>query len=507
MSKILILDFGGQYKELIARRIRNMGVDAFVVPCNTPIQDILAQKPDGLIFSGGPHSVYSSVSPRADEKIFSCGLPILGICYGQQYIAHALGGEVSRCIVSEYGKTLTVVKPRNPLFKGLAKNQFMLMSHSDGVTKLPEGFEVVAHTANCKIAGMANLEKNIYAVQFHPEVTRSKKGEKILKNFVFGICRATAKPRRIKTVDDFILDIKNQIGDGKCILGVGGGLTSAVCANLIYKAIGDRLTCVFVDHGMLRANEKEEIEEIYARLPYNFKSVDAKDRFAKALKGAFDAETKRKIIGREFFAVFEEEANKIGADFLSQGTVYSNVIESGAENSANIKSHHNVGGVPKDNRFKGIIEPLKALFKDEVATLAKQLGVPEFFLSRQPFPGPGLGIRIMGEVTADKLEILRKADNIFSEEVEKMPKKKRPTQYFAVITGMRSVGAMGDGRVYDYVIALRAVNTTDFMTAVHAPFSAKTLGKICDRIVNEVVGACRVVYDITDKPPATIEWE
>ncbi|MDD4840215.1 MAG: glutamine-hydrolyzing GMP synthase [Clostridia bacterium] len=504
---VLVLDFGGQYKELIARCVRNMSVYSEIRFCETPIEEIKELAPIGIILTGGPNSVYGDSAPTCDKALFELGIPILGICYGMQFTAYSLGGEVVACKESEYGKIKVKVDTTSALFKEIAPEQIALMSHTDRVSKLPKGFKITSSTKNCPVAAMENKEKNIYSVQFHPEVERTEHGKEILHNFVFDICGAVADYSMDDYIENQIKEIREKVGNERVVLGLSGGVDSSVCAALIGKAIGEQLTCIFVDHGMMRKNEGDEIEKEFSTHNINFVRVNAGPRFLAKLEGVADPEKKRKIIGTEFVRVFEEEAKKCGAKFLAQGTIYPDVIESGAKNSANIKSHHNVGGLPKDMGFIGLVEPLRGLFKDEVRVLGRKLGLSVKLVERQPFPGPGLAVRIIGDITEAKLVILKEADSIFCMEVEKLPLAKRPHQYFAVLTGMRSVGVMGDCRTYDYTIAVRAVTTTDFMTAEYAPLPHKLLGRVSSRIANEVNGASRVVYDITGKPPATIEWE
>jgi GMP synthase (glutamine-hydrolysing) len=504
---ILVLDFGGQYKELIARCVREMNVYSVIKPCETALSQIKALNPKGIIFTGGPNSVYQKDAPSCDAGIFELGVPILGICYGMQYIAHTLGGKVDLGEDSEYGKTTIDIVGASKLFADLSERQQVLMSHTDKVTALPAGFVRTSRSRGCAITSMENAAKKIYAVQFHPEVERTKNGKDILKNFVFSICGAKADYTIEDYIETQIAEIKAQVGDESVVLGLSGGVDSSVCAALIGRAIGRRLTCIFVDHGLMRKDEGDEVEREFKNRDINFVRVNAQERFLKKLAGITDPETKRKTIGAEFVRVFEEEAKKVGAKFLGQGTIYPDIIESGAKNSAVIKSHHNVGGLPKDMGFVGLVEPLKGLFKDEVRKLGKKLDMSEKIVMRQPFPGPGLAVRVIGDITKEKLDILREADAIFCGEVEKLPPPKRPNQYFAVLTGMRSVGVMGDFRTYDYIIALRAVITKDFMTAEYSPLPHKLLSRAASRISNEVDGASRVVYDITGKPPATIEWE
>ena len=503
---VLVLDFGGQYKELICRRVREMHVYSVIEPASVSIEKIKEINPIGIIFTGGPNSVYEETSPKCDDGVFSLGVPILGICYGMQYMAYKLGGEVVSCDVSEYGNTETFVSKKAVLFKGLEEKQITLMSHTDYVKKVPDGFTVTSHTNDCPTSSMEDVKRNFYAVQFHPEVQRTKKGKAMLKNFVFNVCGAKGNYSMDDYIAEQVKEIRAKVGDKKVLLGLSGGVDSSVAAALISKAVPDKLICLYVDHGFMRKNESDQVENAFKDMPLHFVRVDAKDRFLSKLKGVTEPEKKRKIIGAEFISVFNDESKKLGGyDFLAQGTIYPDVVESGANSSANIKSHHNVGGLPKDLPFIGIIEPLRNLFKDEVRVLGRKLGLPPELVNRQPFPGPGLAIRIIGEITEEKLAILREADAIFREELEKS--KCKASQYFAVLTNVRSVGVMGDFRTYDYAVALRAVITGDFMTAEYAPLPHSLLSKISSRIANEVNGVSRVCYDITGKPPSTIEWE
>lgn len=506
---ILILDFGGQYNQLIARRIRECNVYSEVVPFDIPIEKIKEKNPKGIIFTGGPASVYGENSPKCDEKIFTLGIPVLGICYGMQLMTHCLGGNVKTASTREYGETLVNLDNTSLLFKGFENTNTFLMSHTDYVEKIPDNFKKIAYTSVCPNAAMENCEKKLYGIQFHPEVNNSVNGTQVIKNFLYNICGCQGDWVMSSFTEDMIQTLKQKIGDKKALCALSGGVDSSVAAVLLSKAIGKNLTCIFVDHGLLRKNEGDEVEEIFTKnYDLNFIRVNAKERFLNKLSDVTDPEKKRKIIGEEFIRVFEQEAKKIGSvDFLVQGTIYPDVIESGLGKSAVIKSHHNVGGLPDYVDFKEIVEPLRDLFKDEVRKVGLELGIPENLVFRQPFPGPGLAIRIIGDITENKLNILREADSIFREEIANANLHKSINQYFAVLTNLRSVGVMGDERTYDYTIALRAVETTDFMTGVWSKIPYEILEKISSRIVNEVKHVNRVVYDITSKPPATIEWE
>jgi GMP synthase (glutamine-hydrolysing) len=508
---VLVLDFGGQYNQLIARRVRECNVYAEVIPYTTKLEDIIARKPKGIIFTGGPNSVYEEESPSYDKAIMEAGIPILGICYGSQLMAHKLGGQVLTAPVSEYGKTEVEVDVNSKLFDGVSPKTITWMSHTDYIAKAPEGFKVIGHTPNCPIAAMEYEDKKLYAVQFHPEVMHSVEGQKMIRNFLYNVCECSGDWKMDSFVETTIAQIREKVGDGKVLLALSGGVDSSVAAALLARAIGKQLTCVFVDHGLLRKNEGDEVEAVFGpngNFDLNFIRVNAQERYYSKLAGVTEPEAKRKIIGEEFIRVFEEEAKKIGAvDFLAQGTIYPDVIESGLGKSAVIKSHHNVGGLPDFVDFKEIIEPLRMLFKDEVRKAGLELGLPDNLVFRQPFPGPGLGIRIIGEVTAEKVRIVQDADYIYREELAKAGVDKNLGQYFAALTNMRSVGVMGDGRTYDYAIALRAVMTSDFMTADCAQIPWDVLTKVANRIVNEVKGVNRVMYDCTSKPPATIEFE
>ena len=502
---VLILDFGGQYKELIARRVRECGVYSVVKPGDISLDKIREIDPIGIILTGGPNSVYKKESPHCDKAMFDMGIPVLGICYGMQLLSWSLGGEVAPCSSSEYGKTKMQVNTDSLLFAGLDPIQIGLMSHTDQVTKLPVGFKSIAHTVSCENAAIENAGKKLYGFQFHPEVESTPNGTAMIRSFLYSVCGAKGDYDLNNLEQQFIADVKKQVGDAHVLLALSGGVDSSVCAALLSKALPGQLHCIFVDHGLMRKDEGNQVESAFKNRDLDFIRVNAQDRFLKALAGVTDPEQKRKIIGTEFVRVFEDESKKLpNVKFLAQGTIYPDVIESGGSKAATIKSHHNVGGLPKNMKFEGIVEPLRSLFKDEVRALGRQLGLPRKFVERQPFPGPGLAVRIMGEITPEKLEILREADAIFREEAARH--RIKADQYFAVLTDTRSVGVVGDFRTYNYAIALRAVRTSDFMTCEYAPISHKVLGTVSSRIVNEVKGAGRVVYDITGKPPATIEW-
>ena len=510
-QKVIVLDFGGQYNQLIARRVRECSVYCEVLPYTTPLEKLKAENPIGIIFTGGPNSVYLESSPHYDPGIFEMGVPILGICYGCQLMAYTLGGEVTEAqddSAREYGKTETWFDTGCKLFKGLPEKGITWMSHGDYMAKVPEGFTLTAHSAACPNVAIADEKRGFYGVQYHPEVNHTENGLQMIRNFLYEVCGAKGDWTMGDYLKTAVQQIREKVGDGKVLLALSGGVDSSVAAALLAKAVGPQLTCIFVDHGLLRKNEGDEVEAIFSAKDINFVRVDAEKRFLDKLAGVTEPERKRKIIGEEFIRVFEDEAKKIGrVDYLVQGTIYPDVIESGAGDAAVIKSHHNVGGLPDYVDFKEIIEPLRLLFKDEVRQLGRELELPEYLVMRQPFPGPGLAIRIIGEITKEKLEILRDADFIFRDEIAKAGLEYSINQYFAVLTNMRSVGVMGDGRTYDYTLALRGVTTTDFMTADWARIPYEVLDKVSVRIVNEVRLINRVVYDITSKPPATIEWE
>lgn len=508
---VIVLDFGGQYNQLIARRVRECGVYCEVKPYTTPLAELRAMEPIGFIFTGGPNSVYLDSSPQVDPALFTLGVPVLGICYGCQLMAHTLGGRVTEAqedSAREYGKTETFYNTGCRLFKGLPENGVSWMSHGDYMEKVPEGFVLAAHSKACPNVAIADEQRGFYGVQFHPEVNHTENGGQMIRNFLYEVCGAKGD----WTMGDYkrtaIASIREKVGDGRVLLALSGGVDSSVCAALLAEAVGEQLTCVFVDHGLMRKNEGDEVQAAFQPWAMHFVRVDAEARFLGKLAGITEPERKRKIIGEEFIRVFEEEAKKIGAvDFLAQGTIYPDVIESGAGNAAVIKSHHNVGGLPDYVDFKEIIEPLRLLFKDEVRQLGRELGLPEYLVSRQPFPGPGLAIRVIGDLTKEKLDTLRDADAIYRQEIANAGLDREIGQYFAVLTNTRSVGVMGDGRTYDYTLALRAVTTSDFMTADWARIPYEVLDLISSRIVNEVPGINRICYDVTSKPPATIEWE
>ena len=509
-GSIVILDFGSQYNQLIARRVREMGVYAEVVPFHEDIDKILERKPKGIILSGGPASVYAKGAPTLDKRIFDANIPILGLCYGMQLITHLHGGEVERADKQEFGKaSLKLDKKDSLIFKNIPDNTIVWMSHADHVNKMAEGFEIIAHT-DSSIAAIENRDKKIYAFQYHPEVTHSEHGFEMLKNFVFEIAGAKKNWSMENYIEATVKEIKEKVGNKKVILGLSGGVDSSVAAMLINKAIGKQLTCIFVDTGLLRKNEAKSVMDIYAQnFDMDIKCINAEGRFLSKLKGVEDPEEKRKIIGKEFVEVFNEEAIKLkDAEFLAQGTIYPDVIESVSVKgpSVTIKSHHNVGGLPEDLNFK-LLEPLRELFKDEVRKVGRELGIPDYMVDRHPFPGPGLGIRILGEVTKEKADILREADDIFIEELRKEGLYSKVSQAFVVLLPVKSVGVMGDERTYEYTAVLRSANTIDFMTATWSRLPYEFLEKVSNRILNEVKGINRLTYDISSKPPATIEWE
>lgn len=511
-EKVVVIDFGGQYNQLVARRVRECNVYCEIYSYKTDIEQIKAMNPKGIILTGGPNSCYEDDSPTYTKELFELGIPVLGLCYGAQLMMHLLDGKVEKAPVREYGKTEVFVKNHSKLFSNVSDPTTCWMSHFDYISKVAPGFEITAHTADCPVAAAENEEKKLYAIQFHPEVLHTVEGTKMLNNFVMDVCGCAGDWRMDSFVEQTIVSIRDKVGDGKVLLALSGGVDSSVAAVLLAKAVGKQLTCVFVDHGLLRKDEGDQVEQIFGPdgdYDLNFIRVNAQERFYKELAGVTEPEAKRKIIGEEFIRVFEEEAKKIGTvDFLVQGTIYPDVVESGlGGESAVIKSHHNVGGLPDYVDFKEIIEPLRDLFKDEVRKAGLQLGIAEELVFRQPFPGPGLGIRIIGDVDAEKVKIVQEADFIYREEVKKAGVAKDLGQYFAALTNMRSVGVMGDERTYDYAVVLRAVNTIDFMTAESANIPWDVLQTVTSRIVNEVDHVNRVLYDLTGKPPGTIEFE
>ena len=505
---IVVLDFGGQYNQLIARRIRDLGVYSELLPYNTSVERLRELAPKGIVFSGGPSSVYAEDAPRIDPGVYELGVPIFGICYGMQLMAHQLGGKVERAEKREYGKADVDFTEGSVLTRGLDAKQTVWMSHGDHVTLLPDGFVVDASTEHAPIAGFAHPDRKMYGVQFHPEVRHSIHGNEMIRNFLYGICGCEGNWSMETFIEDAVRDIRNQVGDSKVLCALSGGVDSSVVAMLIHKAIGDQLTCMFIDHGLLRKGEAESVMETFVgKFDMKVVKIDARERFLSKLVGVDDPEQKRKIIGNEFIYVFDEESAKFDDfKFLAQGTLYTDIVESGTATAQTIKSHHNVGGLPEDMKFK-LIEPLSSLFKDEVRKVGEELGLPKEIVWRQPFPGPGLAIRVLGEVTEDKLKIVRDSDYILRDEIAKAGLDREIWQYFTALPNMRSVGVMGDARTYSYTVGIRAVTSIDGMTADWARIPWDVLEKISVRIVNEVDNVNRVVYDITSKPPATIEWE
>lgn len=500
---VLVLDFGGQYKELIAGMVRSLSVYSEIRKGDISVSEIKRLRPVGIILTGGPDSVYLPDSPKCVPELFKLGIPVLGICYGMHLMCHILGGKVESAANGEYGRVK--VTPNRDSQNGEGKPFHALMSHRDAVTRLPDGFRATAFTSDC-VAACENAEQKLYGVQFHPETKATDGGRDVIGKFLFGVCGASGDYRLGDYIETAIKRVRERTGDKKILLALSGGVDSSVCAALLSKAVGERLACIFVDHGFMRLGEGDEIERVFSKRNLRFVRVNAEERFLSKVRGIAAPEQKRKTIGEEFIRVFEEEAAKLGdIDFLAQGTIYPDIVESGGKYGAVIKSHHNVGGLPESLSFEGVIEPLSGLFKDEVRALGRKLGLPASLINRQPFPGPGLAIRVMGEITREKLDILRKADFILRDELGKL--RRKPSQYFAVLTDTRSVGVKGDDRTYSRVVAVRAVNTDDFMTCEYAPLPHAVLGRVSSRLTNEIHDISRVVYDITGKPPGTVEWE